>query len=185
MLTGTRYEKGHGNSSIYARVRNQASGFWNFTTQAWVLSESANTKSFLTEYPDTDPIDSLYSADVAFPDEDSVREVVDPTGLVIAVEVYTNFQSGGLTLADIEGSTVLAKESSLSQIANSVAQVIINTGSTSSDMVDMADALLGSWEIKTNQMIFYRRDGTELQRFNLTDKFGNASDHNVFKRTLV
>ena len=34
-------------------------------------------------------------------------------------------------------------------------------------------------------MIFYRKNGTELMKFNLYDKNGNLSDTNVFKRDRV
>jgi hypothetical protein len=199
MLVGTRYEKGHGNSSIFARARNMSNQFYNFTSQTWNPSESANTKIFLVELTDSDPMDSLYSADVNFPNQESVQEIVDNTGLVIGVGVFSPAASGGaLTLLDIESSSVLAKEATLSQTAtwtqvdgmfspmlDLLASILTNTNGTNSDIADIADAHLGNWEIVNKQMVFHRRDGTELMRFNLSDKFGNASDHNVMKRVKV
>lgn len=207
MLSSVRYEKGHGNSSIFARARNQSSQFYNFVTTTWVSSESANTKVFLTEYADGDPIDSLYAADVAFPVIESIQEVVDSTGLVIGSGVYAPGASGALSLAEIEASTVLMKSSDarldnldapisltstyaqvddfLIPLLDALVGIQSNTGVTNADIGNIADALMGNWEIVGTQMIFYKRDGLELVRFNLTDKFGNASDHAVFKRTKV
>lgn len=62
-------------------------------------------------------------------------------------------------------------------------EATINTLSNKLDI--LLDIEQGNWEIKDNQMIFYRRDGTELMRFNLYDKEGNLSDKAVFKRERV
>ena len=43
----------------------------------------------------------------------------------------------------------------------------------------------GNWEIKNNQMIFYKTDGSELMRFNLLDSSGVPTMTNVFKRAKV
>lgn len=185
MLVGVRYEKGHGNLSIFARVRNINNKYYNFSTTNWDNLESSNTKVFLTEKPDSDPIDSLYIADILFPITDSFREIVDNTGMVIGIDTYYTSSSNNLTLSDIESSTVLAKQSTLSSISNDVSQVLLNTSNVNNNLDDLTDAYLGNWEISNNQMIFFRRDGSELIRFNLSDKFGNASDHNVFKRVKV
>jgi hypothetical protein len=200
MLVGTRYEKGHGNNSIYVRVRNFSNQFYNFVSQGWNSSESVGTKIFLNELPDSDPIDSLYAIDASLPSLESMQEIVDNTGLVIGVGVFTpsSVSGAGLTLAEIEGSTVLAKQATLQQTAtwtqvdgmfspmlDALTEIVVNTGASNSDMGDIADALMGSWEIVNKQMVFYRRDGSELMRFDLTDKLGNASEHNVFKRTKV
>jgi hypothetical protein len=214
MLASVRYEKGHGNTSIFARARNQSGQVYNFITTTWVGTEGSATKVFLTEYADGDPIDSLYSADVAFPNLESIQEVVDSSSsLVIGSGVYSPVSASGLTLAEIESSLVLAKESSVNLAVKSndtrldnldakisltatysqVDSIFIplldalvaiqdNTGNINTDLTDIADAHLGNWEIAGTQMIFYRRNGVELMRFNLTDKFGNPSDHNVFKR---
>lgn len=50
---------------------------------------------------------------------------------------------------------------------------------------EILDVEEGNWEIKDNQMIFYRRDGTELIRFNLYDKLGNLTELNAYKRQRV
>jgi len=60
MKRGTRYTKGAGNAALYLRARDDGS-FWNFTTLAWVGSESADTKKLLTEYADASATESYYS----------------------------------------------------------------------------------------------------------------------------
>lgn len=50
---------------------------------------------------------------------------------------------------------------------------------------EIIDIQKGNWEIKGTQMIFYRRDGSELMRFNLLDNNGNSTTHKVFKREIV
>lgn len=55
--------------------------------------------------------------------------------------------------------------------------------------MDSIDELLdieeGNWEIKDKQMVFYKRDGSELMRFNLSDKSGHPTEVNVFKRERI
>jgi len=68
-----------------------------------------------------------------------------------------------------------------------------DTLKTISDQLDAAqtnvDELLdieeGKWEIVNNQMIFYRRNGTELMRFNLYDASNNPTMTKVYKRVKV
>lgn len=49
----------------------------------------------------------------------------------------------------------------------------------------LIDAQMGNWEIKENQMIFYKVDGSELMRFDLYDKDGNKTTFGVVKRVRV
>ena len=51
----------------------------------------------------------------------------------------------------------------------------------------LLDIEQGNWEIdpNTKQMIFYDRNGNELMRFNLYDRFGHPSDINVYRRVKV
>lgn len=214
MLIGTRYEKGHGSSSIYLRVRNQANQFYNFVTFNWDVVESSNAMVYLQEQADSDPTDSLYTCNPTLPLIDHVQELVDSTNSsVIGIGVYDAPSAvSTLTLADIEASTVLMKntdtrlayldapismtatytqvDSMFTPMVDLLSQIVLNTsgggsGGSNQDITDIADALLGSWEIVNKQMIFYRRDNSELMRFDLTDKFGNPSEHSVFKRNKV
>ncbi len=43
----------------------------------------------------------------------------------------------------------------------------------------------GNWTIEHQQMIFFRRDGSVLTRFDLKNKAGIASDVSVFRREKV
>lgn len=58
-------------------------------------------------------------------------------------------------------------------------------GSAVSDLSTILDVNQGDWEISGTQMIFYRRDGSELMRFDLKDNNGQASASSVFKREKV
>jgi len=50
---------------------------------------------------------------------------------------------------------------------------------------ELLDIEEGNWEIKNNQMIFYKRDGSELIRFNLYDKDGKLTETKVYKRVRL
>ncbi len=60
MLFFVRTVKGLGNTTVYARLKNYASQYWDFVAGAWDVSETADTKLFLTEYADGDSLESLY-----------------------------------------------------------------------------------------------------------------------------
>jgi len=53
---------------------------------------------------------------------------------------------------------------------------------TKVDIATLLDVELGNWKIVSNQMIFYKRDGSELKRYNLFDSTGFASQTEVFER---
>jgi hypothetical protein len=71
-----RDTKGLGNAALYVRLRDAAGRFWNWTTTAWVDAESADTKINLREYPDSDALESRYSAALTVPDEQVAIEYV-------------------------------------------------------------------------------------------------------------
>ena len=49
----------------------------------------------------------------------------------------------------------------------------------------MRDYNEGSWKIISNQMIFYKRDGSELMRFDLLDSSGQATSRAAMQRIRV
>jgi len=68
----------------------------------------------------------------------------------------------------------------------SIYDEIINKLDSISLKIDtLLDIEEGNWKIENNQMIFYKRDGTELMRFNLFDKTGTPSETSVFERRKV
>lgn len=67
MLFFVRTTKGLGNTGVYARLKNTSGYYWDFVSLAWVAVESANTRLFLSENADTDPLESLYMSSAAIP----------------------------------------------------------------------------------------------------------------------
>ena len=63
-----------------------------------------------------------------------------------------------------------------------VASALLHVTNTIKTLID---AQLGNWEIKNNQMIFYKTDNSELTRFDLYDKDGKKSTFGVVKRARV
>ena len=56
----------------------------------------------------------------------------------------------------------------------------------STDVTSLLDVELGKWEIKANQLIFYKSDGTTvLKAFNLLDKNGQATSVSPYQRVPV
>jgi hypothetical protein len=78
MEISIRYTKDLGNSSIYVRVRSIDGKYYDFTSHVLSTSELSTCKSYLTEYQDSSITDSLYSTDVAIPnDVIYIIEIVD------------------------------------------------------------------------------------------------------------
>lgn len=90
--------------------------------------------------------------------------------------------SGGVSLAEIEASAVLAKEATLTAIQETQADLATGLNQVLTDAEKLLDIGQGKWEIANNQMVFYTRAGAELMRFNLQDANGNPSMTEVFKR---
>jgi hypothetical protein len=70
MLIYIRTTKGLGNSAVYARLRGAGADigkFWDFVGEAWVTPETADCRQFLTEYADSDTLESLYAKEVTVP----------------------------------------------------------------------------------------------------------------------
>lgn len=53
------------------------------------------------------------------------------------------------------------------------------------DISRLLDFSEGNWSVQNYQMIFYKRDGTELVRYNLKDLFGVNTMEDVFRREKV
>lgn len=53
------------------------------------------------------------------------------------------------------------------------------------DITRLLDFSEGNWSVQNYQMIFYKRDGTELVRYNLKDLFGANTMDDVFRREKV
>lgn len=86
-----RTTKGLGNATVYARLRDASGQYWDFIGGVWDASETANTKLFLTEYPDGDDLESLYMASsTSLPTGGPfLEEAVDSTDdSVIAIDDY-------------------------------------------------------------------------------------------------
>lgn len=65
-------------STVYARLKNRSAYFWDFIALAWVSVINDDCKKPLTEYPDGDPQESLYMAEVVFPPGGPwIQEAVD------------------------------------------------------------------------------------------------------------
>lgn len=89
------------------------------------------------------------------------------------------------TLAEIEGSAVVAKESTLIAIQGAQADIATGVNMLLTGQNTLLDIGQGDWEILNNQMIFYTRSGEELMRFNLLDKAGNATEDGAYKRASL
>jgi hypothetical protein len=57
-----RYIKGLGDTGIYTRLRDASGNFWDFVALEWTDTLDADCKVYLIEYPDDDPIESLYAS---------------------------------------------------------------------------------------------------------------------------
>lgn len=108
-----RDKKGQGHNALYVRLRNDAD-YWNFTSRIWSTVETVDTKKFLHEKIDRSPSESRYATTIDIPKGLYVLEVVvDATGEVIGEDVTTS--TTYITLAEIENSNVLAKESTVAR----------------------------------------------------------------------
>lgn len=74
---------------------------------------------------------------------------------------------------------------SSTDINNAKTDIILQIETNRDLIEELLDVEEGNWEIKDNQMIFYKRDGSELIRFNLFDKSGHPAEVNVYKRERI
>lgn len=206
MLLSIRYTKNAGNAAIYARIRNAIGQFWDFTGLAWVSPETVNCRIYFTERADADLAESLFLVDATLPANGPwISEAVRvDTGSVLGndttaidaqvssrfaggavasvtapVTVGTNNDKTGYVLTTAyDPAKTAASAASVADIATGVNLLLTNVGT-------LLDIGQGKWEIAGNQMIFYKKTGVELMRFNLQNKAGVGSDTEIFKRIPV
>ena len=115
MLTSVNYDSAQG---LEVRLRRSDGAFYNFTLQQWDVSDTADCRQALSEFANGDGT-SLYIKSVALPAGGPfAQEIVDTTDAVIASGEAS--EPSGVSLADIEASTVLAKESTAQAIYSTV-----------------------------------------------------------------
>ena len=87
MLATVRAAKGQGNSALYVRFRDVLGRYWDLVALGWSGTEVANVKQFLTEFPDSDLLESRYQATVVVPAGPLTTEYVQAaSGRVLAEE---------------------------------------------------------------------------------------------------
>lgn len=163
MIIGMRYTKGFGNNKVYYRIRNIDNLYYNFISSEWSTDDSLpDCRAYLSELSDSDPTESLYlkNITVSLNNDTYIKEVIDSTNMsVIGIDIggpEIDFNSMALDISNLK---------------------------TNIDLI--TDMQTGNWEILNNQMIFLDRNNIEIMRFNLLDKLGLPSDHNIFKRVKV
>lgn len=171
MLVPISYAKGAGNTAIYLRVRNSTGYYWDFVGLGWLANETADCKRFFIEHADSDPDESLYMVEVTFP--------ANGPWVTEAVRAVDNSRLG------VETTAIDAVSADLNDIQ--ATQADMNTALTMLLANDetLLDIGQGDWQVVDNQMIFFKRDGTELMRFDLKNRAGSPAESNVFKRSKV
>jgi len=100
-----RYTIGLGNATIFLRIRNSIREYYNFITGEWDAAESADTQKFMTEYPDSSPLDSGY-----------VVEFTAPTGGPFDVEIVDSTDSTVIALTDTTSSSASGSGSEIERV---------------------------------------------------------------------
>lgn len=108
MLFFIRAVKGYGGNQLYARLRNNSGAYWDFVALSWVNSENADTKVWLDEIPEADPLESLYVKEAVIPPGGPwMQEAVDDnTGSVLG---YDSGVMGELEAIPSTGATWIEK----------------------------------------------------------------------------
>lgn len=88
MNIAIRYDKGLGNTAVYARLLGP-SGFWDFVGAAWSATETADCRAFMPELADSSTTLSWYQS-----------QVVTPPGGPYSIE-YVNVATGAVAGNDI------------------------------------------------------------------------------------
>lgn len=91
MFASIRDTRGQGNQALYVRARNVTGKFWNFSSRAWVATDTDfATRVFLVEIQDEDLLQSRYQGTVVLPPGEGVLEYVrDSDNLVIGEESFS------------------------------------------------------------------------------------------------
>lgn len=109
----------------------------------------------------------IYSAYVTFPD-DFHGQLLWDTGTAFVTASYA------------------AEQVNVEENNPKVNDVYTTVNSMSTKVDSLYDIGYGRWEIKNNQMLFFRSDNiTEVARFNLFDDAGNPTMDAVFQRVKV
>lgn len=77
-------------------------------------------------------------------------------------------------------STIPSLEMIVSGVWNTDNNVLLKK--INNDLSTLMDFQMGNWEIKDNQMIFYKRNGDILAEFNLLNKYDVPTESSVYKR---
>lgn len=127
----------------------------------------------------------------------SVRGVAKVINNASGTLMDTSALVGELVEVDASGATLSVDETAIANAVWGRAERSLTTdvGLTSEDLQkiddiktsvdEILDVQKGNWEIVGTQMIFYRRDGSELMRFDLLDSKGSPTTHKVYRREKV
>ena len=103
---------------------------------------------------------------------DKIQDIKDQTDLIPTDPATETTLALKPSLADIESSTILAKEASLNDIATKIEAI--------------RKMEYGRWRLINNQIIYYADDNvTEIARFNVFDINGTATMTNIAERRKV
>lgn len=117
-------------------------------------------------------------ADIAAAIWSATSRTLTAFGFSVAVADKT-----GYSLAtDYDAAKTAATQTSMNSVANGVADVQTGINLLLTEVGTLLDIGQGKWEIANNQMIFYKKTGVELMRFNLQDASGAPNMSAVFKR---
>lgn len=87
--------------------------------------------------------------------------------------------------SDSKVNYVTSDGSDLTEVLSKLTSIETKVNTSLSGIDELRDVSIGNWVILGNQMIFYKRDNTELCRFNLMNKEGIPSATEVYRRIRV
>jgi hypothetical protein len=122
MLATIRDARGQGDAALYVRVRDVVARFWNFVTQTWSSTETAECRVFLVEYQDADTVEARYLAGVTLPADDVVIEYVRASDALVIGEESARTVSASLTGGGSNPVTVQAVDQLGARVAGVMVQ---------------------------------------------------------------
>lgn len=137
----------------------------------------------------TDNEEDVYSSKIALSGSyDNLSEIDGITEIINNIQ-QVSYDQEFATIIEALGNLDIDIPDDLGTMIDDLKTSIDDSVNASSQMVSDVNRILdyneGNWEIDNHQMIFHRKDGSELARFNLLDKNNNPSSMHVFKRELV
>src|SRR5512136_1164973 len=135
MLLTLRATKGMGNAALYVRFRDVLGRYWNLVTLAWDAAETANCRIFLTEYQDSDLLESRYQGTATLPTGDSTAE-------------YVRLSDGRVLGEDGSGFTTGYISGSVQPVLNRIAGLVGANRAVDQEVMD-ADLRVVSARIRT------------------------------------